>query len=176
MKITHLTDHKVDLLVEDLFAKNPGRYGEICTNPVTGGRYVYGADPIEPQKAEARLALMAREWFAVNGPPDAPPLPLSYDEREDLKVGGLSTLVALFARSWEARDYNEEHPVFFDYVCGVMASEHMGYPGIKEDEQLKKRFPPRPLNGLGPGLYWEPPELHAKTMASYRRSMARTAA
>jgi hypothetical protein len=48
--------------------------------------------------------------------------------------------------------------------------------GPLSDEQLKKRFPPRPLNGLGPGLYWEPPELHAKTMASYRRSMARTAA
>jgi hypothetical protein len=84
-------------------------------------------------------------------------------------------LVALFARSWEARDYNEEHPEFFDYACGIMASEYMGYPGIKEDEQLKKRFPPRPLNGLGPGLYWEPPELHAETMASYRRSLARAA-
>ena len=118
------------------------------------------------RKRLGRRALLARERFARTGPTDAPPLPLSYDEREDLKVGGLSTLVALYARSWEGRDYDKEHPEFFDYACGVMASEHMGYPGIKEDEQLKKRFPPRHLNGLGPGLYWEPPELHAKMMAS----------
>ena len=170
-----MAEDRVDRLVEDLFAKNPGQYGQQCENPVTGGRYVGGLDPIEPQKRMARLALMARECFAVNGPPDAPPLPLSYDEREDLKIGGLATIVALYARSWEGRDYDQEHPAFFDYACGVMASGHMGYRGIKEDEQLRKRFPPRPLRGLGPGLYWEPPELHAQTMASYRRGLARAA-
>ena len=136
-----------------------------------------GVDDLNPKRNPlGRRALAARKWFALNGPPDAPPLPLSYDEREDLKTGGLSTIVALFARSLENRDYDlEEHPSFDDYARGVMASDHMGYPGIKEDEQLKKRFPPRPLNGLGPGLYWEPPELHAETMASYRRSLARAA-
>ena len=35
-----------------------------------------------------RRALSARKWFDLYGPPDAPPLPLSYDEREDLKIGG----------------------------------------------------------------------------------------
>src|SRR5258708_705070 len=44
---------------------------------------------IEPEGPEGQ-AQLAREHFATNGPPDAPPLPLSYDEREDLKVGGLS--------------------------------------------------------------------------------------
>jgi hypothetical protein len=44
---------------------------------------------------------------------------------------------------------------------------------IKNDEELRKRFPPRALNGLGPALVWEPPALHAETMASYRRSRAR---
>ena len=122
-----------------------------------------------------RPAMAARQWFEINGPPDAPPLPISYDEREDLKVGGLPTIVALYARSWEGRDYDQDHPTFFDYACGVMASEHMGYPGIKEDAQLRKRFPPCQLTGLGPGLCWEPPKLHAQTMASYRRSLARAA-
>jgi hypothetical protein len=175
MKIINLADYRLDRRVDDLFAKSAARYEQQCENPVTGGHYVGGLDPIEPQKRMARLALIARECFAVNGPPDAPPLPLSYDEREDLKIGGLATIVALYARSWEGRDYDQDHPTFFDYACGVMASDHMGYPGIKEDAQLRKRFPPCQLTGLGPGLCWEPPKLHAQTMASYRRSLARAA-
>jgi len=46
---------------------------------------------------------------------------------------------------------------------------------IKEDEELQRRFSPCPLTGLGPGLVWEPPALHAQTMASFRRSLARSA-
>jgi hypothetical protein len=136
---------------------------------------ISGIDLNTAQKRLGRRARDARERFALNSPPDAPPLPISYDEREDLKVGGLPTIVALYARSWEGRDYDQDHPTFFDYACGVMASEHMGYPGIKEDAQLRKRFPPCQLTGLGPGLCWEPPKLHAQTMASYRRSLARAA-
>jgi hypothetical protein len=116
-------------------------------------------DPIAPQKRMARAALLAREHFALNGPPDAPLLPLSQGDREDLKRGrgGLAILVSLYARSLESRKYDlEEHPTFFDYACGVMASEHNGYPGLKEDQELRKRFPPRHLAGLGPGLYWKP--------------------
>ena len=101
-------------------------------------------------------------------------LPLSYNEREDLKHGGVPHILAWFARSLEARYYDYlEHPPFDDYACGVMASEHA--PDFIKKEQLLKRFPPRPLDGLGPGLYWEPPEEHARTMAAYRRSEARAA-
>jgi hypothetical protein len=72
-------------------------------------------------------ARMAREHFASNGPPDAQPLPLGYAEREDMKIGGLSTIVALYARSLAAQDYDvKEHPSFFDYACGLMASEFIG--------------------------------------------------
>ena len=131
-------------------------------------------EPIASQKRFVSRALLAREHFAQYCPPDAPVLPLSYSQREDLKIGGLPTVVALYARSLEGRDYDlQEHPTFFDYACGVMASEYNGYPGMKEDEQLRKRFPPRRLAGLGPGLCWQPPEQHARTMASHRRSMAR---
>ena len=173
MNVTHLADHKINLLVDRLFREDPPRYGQQCVNPVTGGHYLGGLDPIAPQKRMARRALMARIHFSVNGPHDAPPLPLSYGEREDLKIGGLPTIVALYARSLEARDYDlEEHPSFATYAAGILASEHNGYHGIKEDEQLRKRFPPCPLSGIGPGLYWEPPALHARTMASWQRSMA----
>ena len=122
-----------------------------------------------------RRARFARKWFKLNGPPDAPPLPLGYDEREALKRGGVSHIVAWYARSVACGDYDvEKHPSFYDYVCGLMASEYAP-DFIKKDEELQRRFPPRPLAGLGPALVWEPPELHAETMASYRRSLARAA-
>jgi hypothetical protein len=73
-----------------------------------------------------------------------------------LKHGGLDHMVAWYARSWEAQGYDlEEHPSFYDYACGVMAS--LETPSfITEDGKLRNRFPPRPLPGLGSGLMWEP--------------------
>jgi hypothetical protein len=121
-------------------------------------------------------AQLARERFAVDAPRDAPPLPLSHGEREDLKAGGLPHIVAWYARSLEGRDYDtEEHPSFADFAQGVMASD-FAPDFIKDVEELQGRFPPRSLSGLGPGLYWQPPKLHAQTMASLERSLARIAA
>ena len=173
MSIINFDEYQARRVVDDLFKANSTRHGEICEWPVIGGHYVSGVDPIEAMKELAYCALLARNRFALNGPPDVPPLPLSHDEREDLKVGGVSTVVALFARSWEGRDYDEEHPEFFDYACGLMASEHAPNR-LRNDEELRRRFPPRTLSGLGSGLYWEPPAIHAKTMARRRRSMARS--
>jgi hypothetical protein len=67
------------------------------------------------------------------------------------------------------------HPSIEAFARGVMASEYAP-DFVKEDEALRKQYPPCPLPGLGPALIWEPPAIHAETMASYRRSMARTAA
>jgi hypothetical protein len=122
-----------------------------------------------------RRARMAREHFAANGPPDAQPLPLGYAERERMKIGGLSTIVALYARSLACQGYNlEEHPSFQDYACGIMASEFIGgYDRMQKNEGLRNRFPPRLLPGLGPALVWEPPEEHARTMESWRRCCER---
>jgi hypothetical protein len=162
--------------VEQLFDANRKRRGQACEIPVLGGHYVPGLDRTVRMKEKARRALAAREWFAVHGPADAPRLPLSYNEREDLKlkIGGLSTIVALYARSLDGRNYDvKEHPSFEDYACGIMASEFNGYPNMRENEQLRDRFPPRVLPGLSPGLCWQPPEEHARTMESYRRSTAR---
>jgi hypothetical protein len=87
-------------------------------------------------------------------PTDAPPLPLSYGEREHLKAGGLAHIVAWYARSLAAEDYDyRNHPSFEDYACGVMASPYAP-DFITQDEELKRRFPPRPLDRLGAGLYW----------------------
>src|SRR4051812_25035042 len=115
MTISDLIERRVDALLKRLFRQNPPRYDKVCTNPVTGGRYLGGIDPIQPQKRMARQALVAREWFALNGPGDVQPLPLSYDEREKLKGGQglLPYLLALYARSLDSRQYNcDEHPRF----------------------------------------------------------------
>jgi len=52
----------------------------------------------------------------------------------------------------------EEHPSFEEYVRGVMASNDHGWFEIRDDEELKRRFPPRLLKGMGPGLMWAPVE------------------
>jgi hypothetical protein len=162
-------------IVEQLFDANRKHSGEVCEIPVLGGHYIPGLDRTARLKEKARRALLAREWFAIHGPADAPPLPVSYGEREHLKIGGLSTIVALYARSLEGQNYDlEEHPSFEHYACGMMASEFIGgYHRMRENEQLRNRFPPRPLDGLGPGLMWQPPEEHARTMESWRRCRER---
>jgi hypothetical protein len=182
MTVIQIQERRVARQVEKLFAMNPGQYGQQCENPVTGGRYVYGVDPIETQKAEARRALLARERFAVVGPKDMQPLPISCEEIEDRKYAWDSKQPArgfirsCFGASVRANDHDlESHPGIEDFARGIMASEHA--PDIvKNDEALRKEYPPFPLAGLGPALIWEPPAIHAETMASYRRSMARTAA
>lgn len=177
MYTTNQSSQNVDEQVERLFKEHPPLPRKGCTNPVTGTSYLGGDDPVEPQKRDARAALLARAHFALNGPADAPPLPLSHAAREDLKIGGLPHLLAWYARSWEGRDYDlVEHPSFDDFARGVMASDELDgglCEFIKKDEELLKRFPPRHLAGLGPGLRWRPPALHAEVMASYARAHAR---
>ncbi len=152
---------EVKALVERLFRGAPDRDARYRRNPVTGEGWVSGEDPIEPHKLRAERALLARAWFATMAPPDAPPLPLSYDEREDLKrswhrVGRLGYIISLFARSLAAREFVVDgHPCFDDYVRGVLASPLM--PAfLTDDPDLRRRYPPRPLAGLGSGLVWEP--------------------
>jgi hypothetical protein len=159
--------------VDRLFKANRKK-SHVCDIPIVGGHYVPTEDNVRPLKKIARAALAACEWFNKNGPADLQPLPLSMDDREALKTGEAPHILAWFARSLEALDYNYlEHPSFWDYACGVMASEHA--PKFIQKEHLLKRFPPRPLDGLGPGLYWQPPEQHARTMESWGRSLEREA-
>jgi hypothetical protein len=124
------------------------------------------------QSPRGRRAKAARKWFAENGPADLQPLPLGYSERETLKAGGAPHILAWYARSLASLHYDFlTHPSFDDYARGVMASE-FGWDTVKHDIELQRRFPPRHLDGLGPGLYWLPPKEHAEEMASLRRSLA----
>lgn len=146
--------------VERLFAELNAKPGEGCDNPVTGAGFVWGDDPIAEQKEAAIVALLAREWFAVNGPPDAPQLPLNIDERDCLRSsGGVGALVGFYARSLYPYDYDvRKHPSFDDFARGLMAiAVKKGLWGLEKDEALIRRFPPRPLEGMDEdGAYWEP--------------------
>lgn len=181
MNVIDLTEHSVDQQVERLFKETPRTYGELCRNPVTGGGFARGLDPVKRQKEAARRALRACEWFRTHAPADAQPLPMSHYEREKLKLGRglLSYILALYARSLEGRNYDvEEHPPFADYVSGVLWEAELpvgGFVGLpnyasEEFQELKKRFPPRMLKGMSPGAMWLPPGLHAEAIASARRS------
>jgi hypothetical protein len=100
---------KIEELVEHLFGEMCVSPTGRCRNPVTEGSFIKGLDPILPQKWQAYCALIAREWFAMYGPPDAPPLPLSYGESEDMKSGGsgFARMIAYYAQSYTTREVPE---------------------------------------------------------------------
>jgi hypothetical protein len=167
----------IEELVDRLFAEIKANHGECCDNPVTGGGFVWGLDPIATQKKEATAALRAKEWFAVNSPGDAPPLPL-YDFDSYRGARGLKGVVGFYARSLSRQGYGRQmydvcnHPSFDDFARGLMAI-NTGLWGMEKDENLKKRFPPCPLEGMTPSAFWAPPAEYAELMASYRRAELR---
>lgn len=119
-----------------------------------------------------KRARMARKWFAKHGPPDMQPLPLGYAEREHLKDGSPQHILAWYARSLADLNYDVlQHPSFYDYACGVMASPKSTFPCIAKNAELLKRFPPRPLDGLDSHLYWKPSK-RTQAQASTRRRPA----
>ena len=147
--------------VDLLFARARIPGSEVQQNPVTGGHYVPPYDSVRRQKRLAQRALVARQLFAVDGPPDAQPLPLSYAEREEFKNGSLHPnrvhyIVSLFAFSVAARDYAyENHPSWEDFARGVLASPS-AHDFLTNDPILRRRYPPRPLTGLNSGCCWQP--------------------
>ena len=183
MKVINFTEYRARHVVDRLFNANAARRGQICEWPVIGGHYVSGVDPTQAMKETSRRALFAREWFAQNGPPGLPPLPLSHNEREDLKCGRglLLYLLALYARSLDGRNFDfNEHPPFADYVSGVLWEVERGRIGVlphcpSELAEIRKRFPPRPLKGLGPGFCWEPVNQTTQPTPRSRRGRTRAA-
>jgi hypothetical protein len=161
--------------VERLFKDAPDRNNQSRRNPVTAAGFVNGKDPIAPQKRKAHRALLAREWFYVFGPHDAPPLPLSHWEIQDMRYGtykfgatraAFYHLIANYAVSLSGEGYDFNiHPSFEDYASSVLASDYA--PNIlKNDEELCNRYPPRNLCTIGPGLCWEPPKVNESNRRS----------
>jgi hypothetical protein len=160
--------------VDRLFSEIDVEHGQSCRNPVNCGGFVWGVDPIAEQRKYAIVALLAREWLAVNGPPDAPPLPLHVDDRDHYRdARGLKGVVGFYARSLSRQDYDvRKHPSFDDFARGLMAlAMEKGVWNLEKDENLKRRFPPLPLAGMTPSAFWAPPEEYEEIMASYYRRL-----
>ena len=96
-EIGDIVEREVEQEVERLFKECPPVRGRVAYNPVTHSLYAGGIDPIKPQKEAAKRALLARAHFAITGPVDAQPLPVSERERDDVHIRhGYSTSQYLF--------------------------------------------------------------------------------
>jgi hypothetical protein len=108
------------------------------------------------QRGEARFA---QRFLYRMGPKDAPLLPLSNLKYKELmwSGGGIKQITAWYARSLAVFEYKVfDHPDLEVFGSGVIASP-FAPPHILGDVDLKLRFWPRILGGLGPGLIWSPP-------------------
>ena len=113
-----LIEREVDRLFDAIVAP----HGQCGNNPITGGGFVWGLDPIAEQKKDAVVAISAREWFAVNGPPDAPPLPLNIDDRDHFRAsGGLTALVGFLTHDRYPGRVSDlrKHPSFDEFASGA---------------------------------------------------------
>jgi hypothetical protein len=181
MASTKLSRTLIGREVERLFKEMHASRGNLCTNPVTGARFVYVLDPIKPRKDKAYRALLAREWFVINGPADAPPLPVNVHEYEYFRWStgrALDYVVAIYARSLEPKYDVKQHPYFADYVSGVLWDHENVAVRSRlpldegQIEELKKRFPPQKLEGLS-FFHWDPPKRKKPTKKSGRLDRAR---
>jgi len=177
-----LSESLIGREVERLFSETTASHGEVYENPVTGGRFVYGGDPIAPQKDAACRALLAREWFALNGPADAPQLPITYEEREYLKwrTGRpLDYVVAQFAGSLLTHYDVTEHPSFSEFVSGLLWDHDNGGSGLPLSAEglaeLKRRYPPRQLEGLS-SYSWSHKDAELNQTAAVPKSLRRAMA
>ena len=170
-----LIKDKVDALFREVLLKDDGH---VCENPVTGGRFVKGEtdeDSIAYQKLEAEKALLAREWFAIYGPPDAAPLPLTQLDWDDMRHStGLTVLIGFYARSLAFRDWQiRKHPLFDDFASGLLDLPDFGlHASVARTRGLFKRYPRRALIGMTHGAFWAPHDECVAMEKEYQRAHA----
>jgi hypothetical protein len=161
--------------VERMFGEISAKRGKLCTNPVTGGDFVYGSDPIKKQKEAAYKRLAAREHFALHGPPDAPRIPTDDYARNRAKhaSGLLGFMTAQYIWSLENQHDLTVHPSFADFASGLLW-QHENIGGCTELpftpqqlSEMKRRYPPRKLEGLE-YFCWSRPRRHARPKETRR--------
>jgi hypothetical protein len=155
-----------------LFSSAADRDQRERINPVTGGWWVAALDSKHHQIKKASRCLMAREYFENTAPNWVQQsLPLSYEERQEYKCGGVSHVIAWFSESLQASDCDfGMHPIFEPYARGVLASPYAP-EFITQDQALQKLFPPRPLKGLGRGLVWQPSRASIRNAPSWEQRL-----
>jgi hypothetical protein len=178
MASSKLSETLIRREVERLFGEISAKRGDLRTNPVTGGEFVYGFDPNERQKDAAYKRLLVREYFALNGPPDAPVIPTDDYERNRAKyaAGLLGFITAQYIWSLESQHDLRVHPSYADFASGLLWQHDnevegcsLAYFPAEQLVALKRRFPPRKLEGLE-WFNWRPP--HRKSHAKQKRRAA----
>jgi hypothetical protein len=104
-------------------------------------------------------ALTTQARFHESKPAWAPDLPLNLDAGRELKCkrDPRVQLVGFYGISQLIAKYDESHPAFKPFCCGLLADERTP-KNLREDSVLRRMFPPKQLNGLGQGGYWWTPE------------------
>ncbi len=122
------------------------------------GTYFTSSEKISVEVRKSVPRLRALVHFGLDGPFGVP-LPLTYGQREQLKLSEYPEIVlwALFARSLELNKFDYElHPSFSQYVAGVLLSER-GRRMLDEHSFLLSDYPPQMLRGLDiRSLLWQP--------------------
>src|SRR5262249_24113400 len=104
-------------------------------------------------------ALAKQTQFHESKPAWAPGLPISLDAGKELKCkrDPRVQLVGFYGISQLIAKYDESHPAFKPFCCGLMADARTP-KNLREDSKLRRMFPPKQLNGLAQGGYWYTPE------------------
>jgi hypothetical protein len=169
MASSKLSETLIGREVERLFGEISAQRGDECQNPVTYGLFVYGFDPIKKQKEAVYRRLLVREYFALSGPSDAPLMPIDEWDRDRAKHsnGLLGFITAHFMWSMEDQDDMRLHPSFAEFASGMLwlhdnhdrkvGCYSLSYFPPEQIAELKRRFPPRKLEGLS-GFRWRRPQ------------------
>jgi hypothetical protein len=141
---------------------------EFAYAPYIGWRYRVNCGPRIQQIVCSALA--ARKLFEKSKPPWAPSLPISKPDCDKLRYDGNPkfNLIGYYGGSRAASEWDERHPSFIDYGCGLMAYKHAP-DHLKRDPELLEEFPPCRLEGLDRFLCWNRP----KAIVELRRQLAR---
>ena len=158
--------------VDQLFQEAVQPHGCLGRNPVTENSFVWGVDPIKPQKERAERALNARAHFRFTGPSGFE-LPLNYREREAMKCRGPQAfMVYLYAFSLYSNEFDVGgHPSFETFASGVMAAADTDpyLSHIRHVPELRRLYLPRCLPGLGQCAVWRPVQKKSLSVKGNRR-------
>ena len=152
--------------VEELFAHATPVSRVEAEIPVIGGCF-YQSWPHTSLVQLVVDELIARERFRTDWP-DWPQLPLHKNDCARMTGSGDNhdKLLGFFGASLRESEYDcNLHPPFDAYCSGVLCYEYAPRK-LRSDAELRKEFPPRPLEGLcGGWMEWRSP----KTIAEHRR-------
>jgi len=155
--LTQLCADEFALHVNELFQKirieTYSRGPEWVEAPIVGLFHQVWDEPAATALKElSRRASAWRERFAIEGPPWAQPLPISWNDCCRLaheRGDGQMQLLGQFASSLLGDKWDPAHPSFDRFCRGLMAEP--GSPAhLRNDPELRRRYPPKRLPGLMP--------------------------